>query len=77
LKAICLKALASRQDERYESVQALADDVVRFQAQGRVEAYPEGFFGSAKRLVVKHRVAMVLVLAYLSMRILLLLLARS
>jgi serine/threonine protein kinase len=77
LAAICRKAMVAQQDERYPSVQALADDLVRFQAQGRVEAYPEGFFGRAKRWAVKYRVAVVLVLTYLSVRILLLFLPRS
>ena len=72
LEAICLKASAAEQDVRYNSVQALANDIVQFQVQGRVEAYPEGFFGRAKRWAIKYRVAIVLVLAYLSMRILLL-----
>jgi hypothetical protein len=40
-------------------------------------AYPEGFFGRAKRWAVKYRVAIVLVLTYLSVRILLLFLPRS
>jgi serine/threonine protein kinase len=77
LQAICLKAMAIRKDERYQSVQALADDLVRFQAHERVEAYPEGLFGSIKRWVVRYRVALVLILAYLCMRILLLFFARS
>jgi serine/threonine protein kinase len=77
LEAICLKALATEQDHRYESVHDLADDIVRFQAQGRVRAYPEGFLRTARRLVVKYRVAIVLILAYLSVRILLLFLPRS
>jgi serine/threonine-protein kinase len=77
LQAICLKALANEPEERYPSVQALAEDLARFQAQGRVLAYPEGFLGSSKRWFVKYRMACVLVLAYLSMRILLLFWARS
>jgi eukaryotic-like serine/threonine-protein kinase len=69
LEAICLKALAGPQSERYQSVEALAADVARFRAQGPVEAYRERFFEKATRLMGKHRTAIILVLAYLAMRI--------
>jgi serine/threonine protein kinase len=77
LEAICRKAMATEPGDRYESVQALADDLTRFQVQGRVRAYPEGFLRSTKRWVVKYRVPVVLVLAYLTMRLLVLFLARG
>jgi serine/threonine protein kinase len=77
LQAICRKALAAEPAARYQSVQALADDIARFQAQQRVLAYPEGFLGRARRWIVKYRVPIVLVMAYLSVRILLLFWARG
>jgi serine/threonine protein kinase len=69
LEAICLKALAVPQSDRYQSVEALAADIARFQAQRPVEAHSEAFFEKATRLVVKYRTAIALVLAYLAMRI--------
>jgi serine/threonine protein kinase len=76
LGAICRKALAIEPDARYESVRALTDDLARFQVHERVLAYPEGFLDSTRRWVGKYRVPIVLVLAYLFMRILILFLAR-
>jgi serine/threonine protein kinase len=72
LEAICLKALAADPDGRYPTVQAFADDIARFLAEERVEAYPEGILETAGRLISKYRMAVVLVLAYVAMRILLL-----
>jgi serine/threonine protein kinase len=73
LRAVVVKAQAREQKDRYESVPALARDVAAFLAGERVRAYPESLFGTALRLASKYRVAVVLVLAYLVMRILLLL----
>jgi len=72
LEAICLKALAWEQHQRYPSAQALMDDVSCFLARGRVQAYPEGIFDTAQRLASKYRTAIALILAYLVMRMLLL-----
>src|SRR5262249_47712375 len=72
LEAICLKALAHESGHRYAGVAALATDIARFRAEDRVEAYPEGLFRASKRLIFKYRVALVLILVYLAMRILLL-----
>lgn len=77
LEAICWKALAMEPGARYESVQALADDLARFQVQGRVLAHAEGFLGRTGRWLVKYRLPIVLMLAYLCMRILVLFLARG
>jgi serine/threonine-protein kinase len=70
--AICRKALAPDPDDRYAGAAELAADVARYLAGARVTAYPEGVFGTALRLLVNYRVAVVLVVAYLAMRILLL-----
>jgi serine/threonine protein kinase len=72
LRAIVGKARAAEQKDRYESVPALARDIASYLAGERVRAYPESVFGTARRLASKYRVALVLVLAYLAMRILLL-----
>jgi serine/threonine-protein kinase len=68
LVAVCRKAMAARAGERYPGAAALADDVGRFLSHRRVAAYPEGLLGAGRRLVARHRVAVVLVLAYLSVR---------
>jgi serine/threonine protein kinase len=77
LEAISLKALAWEQPQRYPDVQSLMDDVSCFLARRRVQAYPEGVFGAAGRLASKYRTAIALILAYLAMRILLLLWSRT
>jgi serine/threonine protein kinase len=77
LRAICLKALTIAQDERYQTVRSLADDIGRFQAQGPVEAYSEGPLEVMVRLASKYRAAILLILAYMAMRVLLLFFVRS
>src|SRR5262249_31694388 len=76
LEAICLKALAAERDRRYAGVSELAADVGDFLARRRVRAYPERPWEAALRLATKYRTALALVLAYLVMRILLLIFAR-
>jgi serine/threonine-protein kinase len=77
LAAVCKKAVAFDPGRRYENVSQLAEDIGRFLAERRVQAYPEGPFGAIRRLAVKYRAAVVLVLAYLAMRLLLLLWVRT
>ncbi|HEX7091039.1 MAG TPA: serine/threonine-protein kinase [Longimicrobiales bacterium] len=72
LEAICLKALAAEPEARYASVDALGADVSRFLAGLPVEAYPEGPLERARRIISRYRTPIALVLAYLLMRILLL-----
>ena len=75
LEAICLKALAADRDNRYGSVAELADDISAYLARSRVRAYPEGLLGAALRLGTKYRAVLALLLAYLVMRVLLLIFA--
>jgi serine/threonine protein kinase len=77
LEAVCLKALAAERAERYPSVTDLASDIANFLAGRRVRAYPEGPLETALRLGRKYRTVLALVLAYLLMRILLLIFVRS
>ena len=77
LQAVCKKAMAPKPEQRYESAQELAADIGRFLAGDRVTAYREPWFEAAARLLSKHRVAVLLVLAYLLMRILLLFFGRT
>ena len=77
LQAVCRKAMATKPEERYETAQELAADIGRFLAADRVTAYREPWYEAAARLLSKHRVAVLLVLAYLLMRILLLFFGRT
>ena len=76
LEAICWKALAPDPDGRYAKVDDLAADVGRFLEGGRVWAYPENAWQKARRFAGRHRTAIALVVAYLVMRIVLLVVAR-
>src|SRR5207253_10739429 len=49
LEAICLKAMARRKEDRYQTALELADDVQRFVAGEAVSAYREGFVTRAWR----------------------------
>src|SRR5262249_55869349 len=57
LEAICLKAMAYRKDERYESAQQVADDIERYLAGEPVEAYPEPLVERLWRWARRHRAA--------------------
>ena len=70
LRAICGKAMAREMSARYPSVQELAADVGRYLDGLPVSAYRENILERTARLVERNRVAVVLVLAYLLMRLL-------
>jgi serine/threonine protein kinase len=72
LEAICQRAMAPNAQQRYQNISLLADDIARFLANERVSAYAEGPLGTAWRLAVKYRAAIILVVAYLVIRIILL-----
>ena len=76
LRAICNKAMAHEMSGRYASVQELATDVGRYLDGKPVSAHRENILERAARLVDRNRVAVVLVLAYLLMRLLFILFAR-
>jgi serine/threonine protein kinase len=76
LRAICGKAMAHEMSARYSSVQELAGDVGRYLDGLPVSAYHENILERAARLVDRNRVAVVLVLAYLLMRLLFILFSR-
>jgi serine/threonine protein kinase len=76
LHAICEKAMAADPAQRYSSVQELSDDVGRYLQGDPVLAYQEGMIERALRLYSRHRTAVVLVLAYLVMRVLFILFSR-
>jgi hypothetical protein len=76
LDAICARARAPHPEERYRSVRDLAAEVERFLSALPVHAYPEGPVERARRLAAKYRTPLLLVAAYLLMRIVLALVAR-
>ena len=76
LRAICAKAMSAAMSARYASVQELAADVDRYLDGMPVSAYRENIFERSARLVSRNRVAVVLVLAYLFMRLLFILFSR-
>ena len=76
LRAICRKAMAAEMSARYSSVQELAADIGKYLDDLPVSAYPENIFERTVRLVNRNRVAVVLVLAYLLMRLLFILFSR-
>jgi serine/threonine protein kinase len=73
LRAICDKASAEKPGSRYASVQDLALDVSRYLDGLAVEAHPESFFEKATRLYGRYRFFILLIAAYLLMRLILLL----
>jgi len=76
LRAICAEAMAPEMSARYASVQDLAADVGKYLDDMPVSAYRENIFERMARLVSRNRVAVVLVLAYLFMRLLFILFSR-
>jgi serine/threonine protein kinase len=72
LQAICAKATADRQEDRYANVSELAADVSRFLDGLPVSAYSESAFERLGRFYKRHQVAILLITAYLVMRFLVL-----
>jgi serine/threonine protein kinase len=68
-EAICLKAWADAKDDRYSSASELSADIGRLLDAEPVSAYRENAFEKASRWVSKNRFLVLLVLAYLLMRI--------
>ncbi|MEW5916475.1 MAG: hypothetical protein AB1762_08725, partial [Gemmatimonadota bacterium] len=73
LAAIISKATASSVSDRYDDASRLARDVLRFLAAERLEAYRENILEQTLRVYRRHRPLVLLVLAYLLMRLLLIL----
>ncbi|MEZ5064588.1 MAG: serine/threonine-protein kinase [bacterium] len=71
LAAIVARAEAGRPEDRYGSAAELAADIDRFLSGTAVSAYREGALEKLGRLVERHRVAILLLLAYVAMRSLL------
>jgi serine/threonine protein kinase len=73
LRAICTRALAHAPEDRYQSVRELSEDINRFLDGSAVIAHRENPFEKAGRFVANYRMAVVLVLTYMVLRVLLLL----
>lgn len=71
LTAVADKARAAEPGDRYPGVGPLAADVSRFLEGLAVSAYPEGPWRKTRRFARRHRTAILLVLAYLVMRVVL------
>jgi eukaryotic-like serine/threonine-protein kinase len=76
LRAICEKAMATDPNDRYQSAREMAADTVRYLSSEPVLAYPEGWFERVGRIYARHRTAIVLVGAYLLMRVFFILFAQ-
>ena len=57
LEAACLKAMALRAENRYNSARALAEDIERWMADEPMLALREGWIARARRWSRKHRTA--------------------
>jgi hypothetical protein len=73
LAAIVRKATAQDVGERYDDASRLARDVLRFLAAERLDAYRENILEQALRVYRRHRPLVLLVVAYLVMRLVLIL----
>ena len=76
LRAICERARAADPAYRYQSVKSMAADVTNYLDGLPVAAHAEGIVERARRIALRHRTAILLVIAYLVMRIVLLVFTR-
>ena len=76
-KAICSKAMAPAKESRYSTASELSADIGRLLDAGPVSAYQETAIEKVSRWVSKNRFLVLLVLAYLLMRIFLIFTSRS
>ncbi|MGH7470192.1 MAG: serine/threonine-protein kinase [Longimicrobiales bacterium] len=76
LRAVCAKALAPAIDARYPDASTLAEEIARYRAGRSVLAYRETAFDKIERTLLLYRTPILLVLAYLLMRVLIALFAR-
>ena len=76
LRAIVERSRQSDPSLRYQTVRALAADVVNYLDGLPVAAHRESIFERARRIAARHRTALLLVVAYLVMRIAMLIFIR-
>ncbi len=70
LRSICTQALAEDPALRYANADALLADLNRFRTGAAVLAHREGVWEKAGRVLAPYRTAILLVLAYIAMRVL-------
>ena len=73
ITAICRRASALSREARYSSAGELAGDITRYLDGQSVTAHRENLLEKAGRFVSRHRIAVTVVVAYLLMRMLVLL----
>jgi eukaryotic-like serine/threonine-protein kinase len=76
LYAICKKAMSPEPADRYQSVAELSDDLARYLGGSPVTAYSESILERLQRVCSRHSTAIILVAAYLLMRLLFILFSR-
>jgi serine/threonine protein kinase len=76
LEAVCMKALSQSPSARYPSAQDVALEVARFVEGGAVLAYKEGPLAKMRRLVERNKTPILVIVAYILMRLLLLVFGR-
>lgn len=76
LEAICAKACAPAREARYSAVEELTADVLRYLNGFAVGAYRESIFEKVTRFYRRHRFFVLLIAAYLLMRVLVIVLLR-
>ncbi len=76
LEAVCAKAVAALPEHRYPTVTDLATDVSRYLDGFPVSARKETLMDKAARFYRRHSVAILLIAAYLLMRVVLLFISR-
>ncbi|MEK6406673.1 MAG: serine/threonine-protein kinase [Acidobacteriota bacterium] len=69
VEAICLKAMSEQRDARYASAEEIAGEVIRFLDGQPVSAYRENIFEKAGRWLSRNRFIVLLIVAYLIMRL--------
>ncbi|HZM90411.1 MAG TPA: serine/threonine-protein kinase [Blastocatellia bacterium] len=69
VEAICLKAMSEHREDRYATAEGVGVDVVKFLDGNPVSAYRENVFEKAFRWLNKNRFIVILILAYLIMRL--------
>ncbi|MGH6693491.1 MAG: serine/threonine-protein kinase [Gammaproteobacteria bacterium] len=74
LDSICRKAMAPRPEDRYAGAGEVADEIARFLDGERVHAHRETIGERLARFSTRYQVAIFLILAYLLMRMVILLL---
>jgi serine/threonine protein kinase len=75
-EAVCLKAMAAASSDRYLSSAELSADVARLLDDEPVSAYRENWFEKTRRWLGKNRFLLLIVLAYLLMRVFFILTSR-